>query len=55
MTKPACPHTHTQLIAKDNDVQYLECLDCGEVFEAAEMEKAERKEPAPVDGSLSDA
>jgi len=55
MTKPACPHQRTQIIAKDNDAQYVECLDCGEILEAAEMEKSERKEPASVDGSLSDA
>jgi hypothetical protein len=55
MTKPACPHTRTQLIAKDNDAQYVECLDCGEILEAGEMEKVEKKDPAGFDGSLSDA
>ncbi len=55
MTKPACPHKRTQLIAKDNDAQYVECLDCGEILEAAEMEKAEKKEGPSFDGSLSDA
>jgi hypothetical protein len=46
-----CPHTRTQLIAKDSDSEYLECLDCGAILEAGE-----RNEPAPpVDGSLSDA
>ena len=55
MTKPACPHQRTQIIAKDNDAQYVECLDCGEILEAAEMEKSEKKESASIDGSLSDA
>ena len=55
MTKAACPHRRTQIIAKDNDAQYVECLDCGEILESAEMETPEKKEPAPVDGSLSDA
>jgi hypothetical protein len=58
MTKPACPHKRTQLIAKDNDAQYVECLDCGEILEAAEMENAEQgqKKKAPgFDESLSDA
>gem|GEM_PF-544210 len=35
---PACPHTHTILIAKDEHEEYLECLDCGEIFEVAERE-----------------
>ncbi len=55
MRKPACSHGRTQLIAKDNDAQYVECLDCGEILEAAEMEKLERNEGAGFDESLSDA
>ena len=55
MTKPACTHQRTQIIAKDNDAQYVECLDCGEILEAAEMEKSEKNESASIDGSLSDA
>jgi hypothetical protein len=52
MTQPACQHKRTQLIAKDQDAQYEECLDCGEILEAGEMEK---KEGAGFDESLSDA
>jgi hypothetical protein len=52
MTKTACQHKRTQLIAKDNDAQYVECLDCGELLEAGEMEK---KEGVGFDESLSDA
>jgi hypothetical protein len=55
MTKPTCRHQRTQLIAKDNDAQYVECLDCGEILESAEIEKIEKKEGAGFDESLSDA
>jgi len=62
MTKPACQHRRTQLIAKDNEAQYIECLDCGEILETGEMEKPMPKEPqeatkrpAGFDESLSDA
>jgi hypothetical protein len=55
MTKPTCPHQRTQLIAEDKDAQYVECLDCGEILESAEMEKIEKKEGAGFDESLSDA
>ena len=34
---PACQHKRTQLIAKDEDAQYVECLDCGEVFDSNEF------------------
>jgi len=49
---PPCPHKRTQLIAKDRDAQYVECLDCGEIIETGEIEK---KDGATFDGSLSDA
>ena len=55
MTKPTCLHQRTQLIAKDKDAQYVECLDCGEILESAEMGKIEKKEGAGFDESLSDA
>jgi hypothetical protein len=50
MPDPACKHKRTQLIAKDDDSQYVECLDCGEILEVDEL--------PPGDGfgeSLSDA
>ena len=34
---PACQHKRTQLIAKDDDAQYVECLECGEIFESSEF------------------
>jgi len=49
---PVCKHKRTQLIAKDSDAQYVECLDCGEILEAGEIEK---KDAAGFDESLSDA
>jgi hypothetical protein len=55
MAKLACPHKRTQLIAKDNDAQYVECLDCGEILEAGELEKPQKKEGSSFDESLSDA
>ena len=49
---PACKHKRTQVIAKDSDAQYVECLECGEILEAGEIEK---KEGAGFGESLSDA
>jgi hypothetical protein len=51
MFEPApCPHRRTRLIARDQDAEFRECLDCGEI-----LEKAEAAESAPFDESLSDA
>jgi hypothetical protein len=48
---PRCKHLHTQVIAKDSEAEYVECLDCGAILESGE-------EPEPASGfneSLSDA
>ena len=63
---PACKHEHTRLIAKDNEAEYVECLDCGAILETHELAEAAKDpnpksnppEPAksnPFDESLSDA
>jgi hypothetical protein len=46
-----CKHLRTQVIAKDKDEQYVECLDCGAILEAGEIEEP----PSGFDESLSDA
>ena len=52
MSEPAtCQHKRTQLIAKDNESQYVECLECGTILEAEELTDA----PCGFDESLSDA
>lgn len=45
-----CRHSRTRLIAQDEAATYFECLDCGEIFEAKELD-----EPPSFDESLSDA
>jgi hypothetical protein len=49
-----CAHPRTRVIAKDQDAEYLECLICGEIFEAGEQPPAASPDES-VDGSLSDA
>jgi hypothetical protein len=49
--KPLCKHTRTQVIAKDDNAEYLECLDCSEILDVDEL-----KEKDPSFGeSISDA
>jgi hypothetical protein len=41
MNDPAtCCHARTQLIAKDADAEYVECLDCGTILESSERNEA---------------
>jgi hypothetical protein len=60
MPDAACKHERTRLIAQDKDSRYVECLDCGEIFEAEELKAlkpnaGETKSGPGLDGSLSDA
>ena len=61
-----CRHARTQLIAKDKDAEFVECLDCGALLEGEELERPaapaavptkpkDRKDAPGFDESLSDA
>jgi hypothetical protein len=36
-TKPPCKHPRVQIVARDEDSEYVECLECREVFESSEF------------------
>ena len=42
-----CPHRRTQLIAKDDDAEYVECLDCGAILEHGELATAQAVPDTP--------
>jgi len=50
MVETTCPHKRQRLIAKDDDSQYVECLDCGAILEGEEISN-----PNGFNESLSDA
>lgn len=54
MEKP-CPHPRTRLIAQDDAATYVECLDCGALFEPAELQPSEPPVPTDFEEDLSDA
>lgn len=33
-----CSHNKTEMIARQDGVEYVRCLDCGQVFEAEDLE-----------------
>ena len=49
-----CPHYHRRLIAQDDVLEFVECLDCGEILEA-DPKPHLKPEPKPEAESLSDA
>ena len=44
MLPAACDHNRTQIIARRGGVDYVECLDCREIFEAEDIEPVEVEE-----------
>ena len=34
----ACEHNRTQILARREGVDYVECLDCRQIFEAEDLE-----------------
>jgi len=46
-TRELCKHPQVQIVSRDEDSEYVECKECGEVFESSEfkdMAIEERKE-----------
>ena len=39
-----CDHTRTQMIARRDGVDYVECLDCRQIFEAEDLEPVKAEE-----------
>jgi Zn ribbon nucleic-acid-binding protein len=63
---PTCKHEATRLIAKDNEAEYIECVNCGAILETHELAEdstganpksnpPESGKSNPFDESLSDA
>ena len=54
MADRVCKHERKRLIAKDDNSEYVECVDCGEILEAGEL-PAVSQDSTGFDESLSDA
>lgn len=43
-----CKHPQVQIVSRDEECEYVECQECGDVFEASELKDMaieEKKEP----------
>ena len=39
-----CLHPHVELVARDEDVEFVACRECGEIFEASEFKDMANEE-----------
>ena len=37
VTPDLCKHPQVQIVSRDEDSEYVECKECGEVFESSEF------------------
>jgi hypothetical protein len=35
--KPPCKHPRVQVVSRDDDAEFVECKECGEIFESSEF------------------
>ena len=50
----ACRHPRVRIVSRHEDTEFVECLDCGEIFDSEEfrdmeIEDTAETEPAPDD------
>ena len=39
-----CQHPRVQIVSRDEDAEFVECLECREIFEASEFKDMEIEE-----------
>jgi hypothetical protein len=36
-SKPPCKHPRVQIVSREEDAEFVECLECREIFESSEL------------------
>jgi len=44
-----CKHPRVEIVARDEESEFVECKECGEVFEASEVKDMAIEERTPAD------
>jgi len=50
-----CKHPKVRIVSRHEDTEFVECQDCGEVFDSEEFRDMEIEESAEVEDSLEDS
>ncbi|MEO6815656.1 MAG: hypothetical protein ABI177_03060 [Edaphobacter sp.] len=51
---PKCKHPIVKVVAREDDAEFVECQNCGEVFDSAEFSDIAIEEAEPVDEAQAD-
>jgi len=47
----SCKHPQVRVVAREDDVEFVECQKCGEVFDSAEFADILAEEEPPSEGA----
>ena len=50
----ACKHPRVRIVSRHEDSEFLECLECGEVFDSEELHDMVIEEKAETEDTLDD-
>ena len=45
--KQSCKHPRVQIVSRDEDEEFVECMECGEIFESSEFRDMSIEERTP--------
>jgi hypothetical protein len=46
-TKKPCKHPRVQIVSRDEESEFVECKECGEIFESSEFKDMKIEESTP--------
>jgi len=46
-----CKHPRVQIVSRDEDGEFVECKECGEIFESSELKDMSREEGLLEEGA----
>jgi transcription initiation factor TFIIIB Brf1 subunit/transcription initiation factor TFIIB len=49
VSRDQCKHPQVQIVSRDEDSEYVECKECGEVFESSEFRDMEIEQKKSTD------
>jgi Zn ribbon nucleic-acid-binding protein len=50
-----CKHPRVRIVSRHDDLEFVECLECGEIFDSEEFHDMEIEETVQADQADSDA
>jgi len=51
----ACKHPRIRIVSRHEDAEFVECMDCGDVFDSEELRDMEIEDSAETETSLEDS